>query len=327
LGDDAPSASLDREVAAIYNLGVWARALPVLEELNRLDIPVIVLKSLPQVEDLYGPPGGRITSDVDLVVHGGRVSAVLEAIMNLGWQLKAQRLHDLLLSSGHSDRLADYPWHFEQVRGTQSCMVDLHTDHSRAWSKPTLDPAIWDRAIHASRDGVHFQILCPEDRLVFLCWHFFADGIGSQGFPWHKLPDIAIALERGDIDWTFLACRAQARGVTIFVNLACDLAAVRSANAIVPRWRYHVRPASPWRHARLSSILGSNAKHMTDRQRPLFWLLAHDHLLQMMPVWRHMFFPDRQTIAVDYLGFWPSWPRYFLELARIYLYRVRKSIH
>ncbi len=61
------------------NLAVWNTALPALRALNRRDIPVIVLKSLPQIEELYGNLDERLTLDVDLFVPADRVEEAFEA--------------------------------------------------------------------------------------------------------------------------------------------------------------------------------------------------------------------------------------------------------
>jgi hypothetical protein len=62
---------------AIENLVRWTHALTALRELHARGIPLLVTKSLPQVEVLYGHAGGRCTGDIEA----------------RAWQLLAERRH------------------------------------------------------------------------------------------------------------------------------------------------------------------------------------------------------------------------------------------
>ena len=316
----------ERLTRAAENLAVWSRAIPVIEELGRRGIPTIVVKSLPQVEDLYGDTAGRLSGDVDLVVPGVRAAEAMDVVAGLGWELCEQGWWDVLSShEGREEVAASRTWHFVRMRNGEPSLIDLHSDAMRRSPKPPLDRAIWRHATPVSRDGVEFLLLAPEDRLLFLCWHFFWDSVGGgMPWPWRKLQDVELILRRGEeLDWTYLAERARATGVTIFLYLACELAMSRSTAAIVPRWRDHVVPAALRRYAFFRSVLNRDPDRLGNRQRVLLWLLGHDRPLVMLPYWKEIFLPSRSRIAADYLGFWPSWPRYLAMLAEIYVHRVR----
>jgi Uncharacterised nucleotidyltransferase len=311
---------------AAENLEVWARALVVIEQLAARAIPVIVLKSLPQVEDLYGDVAGRSTGDVDLVIRAEHAREAMDLIVNLGWELAEQRLHDILAATGHRKGLAaSRSWHFVRFTNGRPCVIDLHSDRMDPWLRPPLDRAIWNRAVASNRDGVKFMVLGPEDRLLFLCWHFFADS-ASGAVAWRKLSDIELILRREhEIDRDYLARRAQETGTSTFVHLTCDLVASRARVGILPWWHSGICVPAPRRHAVLWLILSRYAERMGLRQRSLFFLLAHDRLRSVIPLWRELFLPNRARIAVDYLGSWPSWYRYGIVLAKIYAHRLRKT--
>jgi hypothetical protein len=315
-----------RLAGAAENLETWARALVVIEGLAARAIPVIVLKSLPQVEDLYGDAAGRSTADVDLVVPTEHASAAMDLIISLGWELAEQRLHDVLAARvDRSDLAASRSWHFMRFQHGRPCLIDLHSDDMDPWLRPPLDRAIWDRAIPVSVDGVEFMVLGPEDRLLFLCWHFFADSTSSS-VAWRKLPDIELILRREhEIDREHLARRARETGTGIFLHLACDLVTSHAQVYLSPWWRSTVVVPAPRRHALLQLAVDRFTQRMGERQRSVFFLLAHDRLRSVLPLWREMFLPNRARIAVDYLSSWPSWRQYGLVLVGIYAHRLRKT--
>jgi hypothetical protein len=302
---------------AALNLETWGRALPVIAELDRRGIPLIVLKSLPQVEELYGGAGGRRTVDVDLLVPGDRVEESVQLLSGLGWRLYEQVLFDALRSRPDARaRVQRRPWHFAHPDGAST--VDLHSDAMDPWFKPMLDPAVWERAVPASRDGIRFLTLAPEDRLLLLCYQLVVDGV-----PEGKLGDIQRILQGGaELDWTYLRRRAQATGVTIYLRLACELAARHDDRPLAPGWR-EVPIASTWRYSVLRRLFGTSAAERSDRRNTIMWLLGSDRLGESLPLWRSTFLPSRIDVAADHLGRWPSWREYFGTLARLYWNRIR----
>lgn len=312
---------------AAQNFETGSLALPALEELERIGIPAIVLKSLPQVEELYGDVAGRYTGDVDLVVRTHHSLRALEIIIDAGWKLQERRWFDLLASIHGAEEAASMrSWHLLREADDRVCTIDLHSDGIESWRHPVLDPTIWTRAQPRERDGVHFLILGPEDRLLFLCWHFFADAKGALGFPWHKLPDITLALQRDDIDWDYVGERARRLGISNFVNLACDLAIGRETESLLPLWRTKAAPAPYWRYVLLSKSVNSNPHEWSGRRRTVFWLMAHDNPLRTLPEWRHIVIPSRATIAANYLGYWPTVPVYLGKIDEIYWQRIAKTL-
>lgn len=321
-----PVWSSARLADAAENLEVWARALVVIEQLAARTIPVIVLKSLPQVEELYGDVAGRSTGDVDLLVHAEHASEAMDLIVGLGWELSEQRLHDILAATVDRTRVAaSRSWHFIRFTHGRPCMIDLHSDGMNPWLRPPLDGAIWNRAVASSRDGVEYMVLGPEDRLLFLCWHFFSDS-ASGAVAWRKLSDIELILRREhEIDQDYLARRARETGTAIFIHLTCDLVAARARAGILPWWRSAIVVPAPRRHAVLRFMVSGYVERMGLRKRTLFFLLAHDRLHTMIPLWREILLPNRARISVDYLDSWPSWYRYGIALVKLYAHRLRKT--
>jgi hypothetical protein len=306
--------------ATIHNLRVWGYALPVLEKLSEARIPVIILKGLPQIEDLYGGPGARRTADVDVLVPARYAAEALAVLAGAGWHPRDAATLQWLITSQGDSAAASRPWHMQSPPNPITCSIDLHFDHMPRTPKPTLDPGVWERAVRLQRDGVEFLVLNQEDQLLFLCYHFVTDRL-----PLHKLQDIELLLGRSaEMDWDRIARRAHQTGVTIAVYLTCRMAARHATGPVPDDWR-RVTPAARLRTSVLAAVLDRYPGLMSTRFWGLVWLLAHDRPWDMRVVWRHIFFPDRVTIAADYLGHWPSWDEYLTQLGRIYLHRIRKS--
>jgi hypothetical protein len=296
----------------------------VIEALGRRGIPIIVLKSLPQVEDLYGSTGGRLTDDVDLLVPAAHARESVELILGLGWHLSESESLMLTALSARTDSgvaAGRRPWHFLPAEGTTRCVIDLHFDVMDLSPKPPLGAGVWQRARPVTRDGVDFLVLSPEDRLLFLCWHFFQHAVVGD-FPWEKLRDIELALQVDELDWDYLSERAQTTGLTLFLRLGCDLAASRALQPIAPVWRLRVPLAAPLRYAVLQHIIQRRSGHLNGPGRMMFWLLGHDHPLVMLPAWKELVLPSREHVASYYRGSWPSWPQYALAVVALHAQRV-----
>jgi hypothetical protein len=307
------------------NMLAWADALSALEELERLRIPTIVLKSLPQVEDLYGDARGRRSGDVDLLVHREDALATLTAIRSLGWDILADRWWDVLSRRrGAASAATARPWELIRLLPGRGSIIDVHTDSMDMWPRPPLDPGIWERATPVERDGVSFLVLSPEDRLLFLCWHFFQHAIPS-GFDWTKLQDIQLALSQHDMDIPYLRRRARSTGLTIFLHLGCDIAQRRSPTPLELGWRSGVPVAHGRRYRLVRGLYLHNPDALSRRARHVLWLLSHDRPRTVGRIWRDTLVPSREMVAVDYTGSWPSWPQYVATLAGVYGHRLRET--
>ena len=322
---EQPTAAVQ---TAALNLATWARTLPVLEELNRRGLPFIVLKSLPQIEDLYGHPGARLSNDVDLVVRAGDAPAVIQLLDDLGWRWDTAdraRFDALVRHVGVAVASCYRTWQFAHPSTPGPSPIDLHFDVGNPTQRAVLDPAIWRRAQPISRDGIDFLVLSPEDRLLFLCAHFAFEALGD-GFLWYKLADIRRILERGGLDWQYLAERARATGTTSALNLVCDTVVQRFDLCVESVWRKRIPPIPRLRYGFLAYVFHDRGERLSSRERSLFHLLLHDRPLDMLPAWKHILVPSQATIAADYLGYWPSWPAYVRQLGRIYAHRMRKTL-
>ena len=140
------------------------------------------------MEELYGDAGGRLTTDVDILVHSCDLDATLDALGGIGWAPDDDRAFSLLRD--HSDwepGVTAHHWLLVRWVNEVCSQIDVHTDAATARSQhPSFTPEIWARTSVATRDGVTFHLISPEDRLIFLCWHALDHGMQAD-----RLADIA----------------------------------------------------------------------------------------------------------------------------------------
>jgi hypothetical protein len=235
---------------AATNRRVWQSALPALRELNRRDLPFIILKSLPQIEELYGGPGGRLTLDVDILVAASQIEEAFDACRAAGYEAKIGGHYPDLAAAvsrfGRRAALRERKWTLVPQHAGESFDIDLHNDGIDPWRSPALRADVWESAREQKRDGVHFLTLSPEDRLIYLCWT-----IADEGFHRRKTRDIAqILRDVGGLDWQTIESRARKRGLALTVQLVCDLTARWWDVAPPYQWHYPLPPISALqRHA------------------------------------------------------------------------------
>ena len=69
------------------NAQLRAQLLEAVRQLNRIDIAPVLLKgAMHLVTDVYGDPGARIMSDIDLLVPGENIEDCLTALHGLGYE-------------------------------------------------------------------------------------------------------------------------------------------------------------------------------------------------------------------------------------------------
>lgn len=308
-------------VYEIYNRRMWNAALPALKELNTRGIRFMVLKGLPQVEELYGHAGGRLTHDVDVLVSGEDAAETIERMRPLGWDLYNPPQYEALSLLSGADAARRMSWHLVRRDGTLLANIDLHSDGMDAWREPPLDAGIWTRAAEHLVDGVHFWLPSPEDRLAYLCWHFISDG-----FPWQKLFDIQEILRRGhDLDWQYVTWRARATGMTTVVWLVCNLAADRSPAPLEAHWASAALDVAPLRRALLLWMTARIHTELGQRWSIVIRTLSYDQRRMFAAAARDVLMPSQVDLAAWAASAGVSSQPYLLNLAHLYAGRLRRT--
>ena len=299
---------------AASNLGTWALALPALRELNRAGIPFIVFKSLLQVEELYSSAGARLSTDVDIIVRSADVIRAIDAMVRLGWRPKLGRVFDWLQDHPHLDPgIASRAWVMESSAGGFRALIDVHPDSMSRHSHPSLTSEVWSRTQTVERDGVSFQVLCEEDRLIFLCWHAVMHGMDPS-----RLRDVEhILRDGGELDWDRIRTRAARARIAGMVAFVCELV-MREAVLPIHDGLPAMRP-----HQRLFTVLyGRKIRELTTVPCMIFRMIMLDDPAEVVEQARDVFFPERIDIATNYLSRWPNSRDYVVTLMKIYAGRV-----
>jgi hypothetical protein len=309
---------------AAQNLYTWTQCLPVIRALNELNIPVMVLKSLPQVEELYGNAAGRSSGDVDLLVPGSRALEAITCIQGMGWSFdRPIRFRTAVVVYGQERASQIEGWHFLSPDGAAPVIIDLHSDTARLWYKPAIDPGVWANSLQVHQDEVYFHLMCPEDRLVMLCCHSVRENLRKR-----TLSDVAMAIENAPLDWRRVANRARSCGLETTVHVICETAVLATAHASTAAWADVPGLQSSWYRSRLVTFLA---------QRPPegFGLLAgYGVRFLLADRWQHrvtllkdMFIPTRVEVAQAYLDHVPTVRDYWMLLPRALTKRLRHVLH
>lgn len=162
---------------------------PVLRKFYEVDVPVVLLRGPVLVRLVYGDPGLRGFTDLDIMVREADLGKAKEVLRDEGFS-----------------PLEGYPSLFYR-RGT---WVDLHSDlvdtervRSRGFGVKVDQDAVWKDVIPLKLEGCEVLALSAVDRLLFLCFHAFKHSF------WRLIwtVDIAETVRKG-VDWDSFVRRA-----------------------------------------------------------------------------------------------------------------------
>jgi hypothetical protein len=288
-------AELDRALDVLAAAGVSARCLkgPLLSSW------------------LYGSPGLRHASDLDLLVHESDVGAADAALRRAG----CRRIRPGFALSPRQDR--EYRrahYEFSYTAPGSGLEIEL------AWRLEELTPAAWTRPAASVHCHGRDYSVPPADLLAaYLCVHGARHG-------WCRLfwlLDVALLFRREDLDWAAALALARAHGADAPALQAAQLAA--SLFAVAPP--AVLQPANPTEARRTASLAREALRQLSLRpveetttrewMRQLVYRLrlARDwprrrellrpHLLSLA-TWETVSLPDR-WFAIYYLLTPPLW--------------------
>jgi hypothetical protein len=286
--DAVPSSILeslraDATLNAVRNLVLRRALVRLLGLLEFHGIPAVPYKGPALAEHLYGLPGLRCISDLDVLV---RRRDVARARALLAGDSRSIRQPDSADAAATVAASGPYYCTARMYEGGAEINVELH------WRLPTtfgLEPdRLWERVRPAPRLGVTVLELPPEDLLLVLCAHGFKHY-------WHSLKWICDVRELirtyPDLDWPALVRDADAlrarRILLLGLRLAADLLdadlpgdvlrlarADRVVDAIESRVRRRLfddakRPVGPLDNLRIRQDWPSRGRYVLDAARYL----------------------------------------------------------
>lgn len=190
---------------------LFHKFLAVHAELEKLEVPVVVLKGIALVAAYYDDIGIRPMSDADFLVRENDVEKALRYFKEQGWQGKngswlgksAKHIHSLDLIS---------PDKYE---------IDLHWRAYYQCSWDGADEELWKQTEDVSFKGLKIKILNPTQQILHNCAH---------GVRWNALSSIrwivdvlTVLKKRSDaIDWEMLVSEAAARHLSLTMFYALN---------------------------------------------------------------------------------------------------------
>jgi hypothetical protein len=177
------------------------------------DIPVLLLKGLHLVADVYEAPTLRTMGDVDILVPRDRLDDAGRALADAGFDATpVAELAEFCRTNSHLPRMAP--------PGGLGLGLEVHWNIELPTSPFDIVPAeLWAAARPLRINDRDVLVLSPEHLILHLCLHACYHHRFDHT-PLKQLCDIAAVLRRyeGEIDWELLAGMAERWRIQAFVR-------------------------------------------------------------------------------------------------------------
>lgn len=221
--DDLREAHLE---SAYKNMLIFRHAGILLSALESEDVPVIGLKGIFLLENIYNNIAARALGDIDIMVKKEDLQVAINILINLGYTMETY--------FSPVDQNTDIK-HVSPMKNADGLSVEIHWTILNEEEPFAIDPdGLWDRAVPVNIAGVDVLALSPEDLVLHLCLHFAYQhhlNLGLRG-----LNDVTEVLQHYNkqLDWARLDVLSQKWGVGRVVWLALSLT-VELLGAPVPQ--------------------------------------------------------------------------------------------
>ena len=206
-------ASVEKQIEAYANVASANRAIftklrILLSQFRKHGINSILLKGSDILPRLYGVMGLRAMADVDLLVHEEDLPAIDHLLTHLGYRP---------LIDGNP----------AYVDPGNTLALDIIT---KVWYVDN-QKEIWERAVERDFEGIPVKSLSTNDLLVYLtAYNVVHRGYLSVSFA----QDIALLVEKEDMDWAFVADEASRCHLKIPMYHGLSFVLTRYAGVPVP---------------------------------------------------------------------------------------------
>lgn len=193
------------------NTLLFHKFLTILAELEKREIPVMVLKGVALAAAYYKDTGMRPMSDADLFIREVDVQRTLKYFKEQGWQERNGSWLDKPVKHIHSLDLIS-PDHYE---------MDIHWRAFYQCSWDGADEGLWKQTEDVSFKGVKVKILNPTQQILHNCAH---------GVRWNAISSIrwivdvltVLKLRSDAIDWEMLVSETASRNLSLTMFYALN---------------------------------------------------------------------------------------------------------
>lgn len=197
----------------------------ILRQCHAKNIPVLILKGLPLLEEVYRNTGARFLGDADLIIPPQYAPTVISMMLENGWHYDKPWTPEVRNPA---------PSMYRVVKSTgmvhpHGIKLDIHwnifgLDHHASWydifslkniSSVAFREEFWNYSVETTIDNYPCKRLCNEDMLIHIIIH------GSEGNnhrPLRWTVDALTLIKTLPIDWGYVLDRA------ISFKFHCELA-------------------------------------------------------------------------------------------------------
>ena len=196
-----------RHVYTANSARLWKEYLRISQALQREGIPMVPLKGIALLKDVYPQPSVRPMVDIDLLVRPDDLKRAETILRGLDYTIDGlvRRL------AFWRERGAHVIYRYGSTARPSNLLVELHwrLDYPRT-IHPIL-PTLWERIRHVDIDQHHLTWLSPEDSLFSLTLHKRRET--ARPFTLKGVLDVCLLLKKyhDTIDWDYVL-REAARG-------------------------------------------------------------------------------------------------------------------
>jgi hypothetical protein len=225
------------------------------------NVPVIGLKGIFLLENVYNNIAARPLGDIDILVRKKDLQTAIRILKTLGYTMETY--------FSLQDQNTDVK-HIPPMKNKDGLSIEIHWTILSEDEPFKIDTGgLWDRALSVKIADVDVLALSPEDLVLHLSIHFAYQHHLSLGL--RGLNDIAEVLHYYEkhLDWGAIEKRSQKWGVDKVIWLALSLAEELLDAPVPSEVLFHLKPedVEPWVLQNARSIL-LNAREMAVPMTP-----------------------------------------------------------
>ena len=186
---------------------------------NKENIPVILLKGVPLLKNVYKNTGARSLGDVDMLIDPNHVEKAVGIMRANDWAYHDQSHFAINRSS---DPISNKYIKEITFINKQDVRIDLHwrlfmflfkdnKEHPMSYAE------VFNHSLDFDLQGVKCKIPCQEDMIIHIIVHG-AEQIFQRTLRW--VLDVVSLIRTTTIDWDFLIERIKKFGVAVELNVA-----------------------------------------------------------------------------------------------------------
>lgn len=176
---------------------LFGEFLRISEAFKAAGIPIVPIKGIALLADIYAQNPLRNMCDIDILVKEADIQRAKDAFLSLGYSLRLDGLTQ--------EYWTDHQCHLQFLLSGKKMIfyVDMHFDLDFKRKKRDILPLLWERTRQKGVDGNIIELLSPEDTFFSLALHLrhFGNILNLK-----NVIDLALILkEYGDnFDWRYI---------------------------------------------------------------------------------------------------------------------------